>query len=385
MGYSFVMPKKVFTGYNALEKAKSDISQLGKRAFIVTGPTVVKLEIFSLVTDFLDNLDIEYKVFSEICGEPDDKMIKAGVEYFESNGSFDFMIAFGGGSPLDSMKAINAIVSNGGAISEYLGKIIEKCNYPMVAIPTTAGTGSEATKFTVITDTEKNIKMLLAGDCLVPDYAIVDPQFTITSTKSITVATGLDAFCHAAESYTSKKSQPLTDVLALSAVSRIFKYLPIVCKNGIDIEARNQMAIAALEAGICINNASVTLIHGMSRPIGALFHIPHGLSNAMLLPECFKFAVDGAYDKFAQLGRACGVADVTDDDIAAANKFIEGIEWLCKECDVPTLSEYGVNKSDFMTVVDKMAKDAVASGSPSNTIKECTVESVKSIYNKLWK
>lgn len=384
MGYSFVMPKKVFTGYNALEKAQADIAQLGKRAFIVTGPTVVNLEIFTLVTDFLDGLSIEYKVFSGICGEPTDKMIEAGVECFKNNGSFDFMIAFGGGSPLDSMKAINAIVSNGGKISDYLGKTIEKCNYPMVAIPTTAGTGSEATKFTVITDTEKNIKMLLAGDSLVPDYAIVDPQFTITSTESITVATGLDAFCHAAESFTSKKAQPLTDVLALSAVSRIFKSLPIVCKTGRDIDARNQMAIAALEAGICINNASVTLIHGMSRPIGALFHIPHGLSNAMLLPECFKFAVDGAYDKFAQLGRACGVADLTDDDVTASNKFIEGIEWLCKECGVPTLSEYGIKRTDFMAVVDKMAQDAVDSGSPANTIKECTVDNVKSIYNKLW-
>lgn len=384
MGYSFVMPKKVFTSYNALGKAQTDILQLGKRAFIVTGPTVVKLEMFKIVTDYLEGLGIEYKVFSEISGEPTDKMIEAGVECFKNNGSFDFMIAFGGGSPLDSMKAINAIVSNGGKISDYLGKIIEKSDYPMVAIPTTAGTGSEATKFTVITDTERNIKMLLAGDSLVPDYAIVDPQFTITSSKSITVATGLDAFCHAAESFTSRKAQPLTDILALSAVSRIFKYLPIVCKNGRDIEARNQMAMAALEAGICINNASVTLIHGMSRPIGALFHIPHGLSNAMLLPECFKFAVDGAYNRFAQLGRACGVANLADDDITASNKFIEGIEWLCKECEVPTLSEYGIEKSVFMAMVDKMAQDAINSGSPANTKKECTVDNLKSIYNKLW-
>ncbi|MGN0476785.1 MAG: iron-containing alcohol dehydrogenase [Ruminococcus sp.] len=384
MGYSFVMPKKVFTGNNALENAKSDIALLGKKAFIVAGPTVTKLGILNPVTDFLDEIGTQYTVFTGITGEPTDKMVGEGVSCFSENGPFDYFIGVGGGSPLDSMKAINAIASNGGNISDYMGKTIEYCKYPMVAVPTTAGTGSEATKFTIITDTEKDIKMLLSGDCLVPDYAIVDPCFTMTATKSITAATGLDAFCHAAESYTSRKAQPLTDTLALSAVKRIFKYLPLAYKDGNDVKAREQMAIASLEAGICINNASVTIIHGMSRPIGAMFHVPHGLSNAMLLPECFSFAFDGAYDKFGELGRACGVADISDDDKTAGEKFIEGVKWLCKECEVPTLWEYGIDKDDFMAVVDKMAEDAVVSGSPSNTIKECNIEDVKTIYNKLW-
>lgn len=384
MGYLFAMPKKVFTGSNALNMAADSIKKLGKKAFIVTGPVVSKLGIMKPVTDLLTNNGIEYVVFSGISGEPTDKMIELGLSYFKGNGDCDFFIGIGGGSPLDSMKAINVLASHNCKISDFMGKPIPECKYPMLAIPTTAGTGSEATKFTIITDTEKDIKMLLSGDSLVPDYAVVDPQFTMLTPKNVTVATALDAFCHAAESYTSKKAQPLTDSFALSAVSKIFKYLPIAYKNGNDVEARENLSIASLEAGICINNASVTLIHGMSRPIGALFHIPHGLSNAMLLPECFSFAVDGAYSRFADLGKACGIAEKNDSEKTAALKFVDGVKELCSICEVPTLEEYGISKSEFIKSIDKMSEDAFASGSPSNTIKKCTVNDIKTIYNKLW-
>jgi alcohol dehydrogenase class IV len=255
----------------------------------------------------------------------------------------------------------------------------------MVAIPTTAGTGSEATQFTIITDTRKDIKMLLKGKVLMPSLAVIDPQFTMTAPPKITAATGLDALCHAVEAYTSNKAQTLSDTFAVSAVKRIFKYLPVAYQDGKNEEARVQMSVAALEAGIAFNNSSVTLIHGMSRPIGALFHVAHGLSNAMLIKVCLGFALEGAYDRFADLGRAVGVAAVEDDDKTAAEKFLAGVIAIVEELNTPTLEECGIDRETFFGVIDKMAHDAMESGSPQNTRKAVTQEDVVQMYKDLWK
>ena len=226
--------------------------------------------------------------------------------------------------------------------------------------------------------------MLLKGAVLMPDVAIIDPRFTMTAPKKITAATGLDALTHAMEAYTSRKNQPLSDVFALSAVKRIFTWLPKAFVEGSDLKAREEMSLAALEAGIAFNNASVTLVHGMSRPIGALFHVPHGISNAMLLKECFQFALDGAYDRFAVMGREIGCAAESDSDEAAAKAFLNAVIGICKELEIPTLSQYGIDRERFFAVIDKMAGDAMASGSPSNTRKEMTKEDVMEIYRRLW-
>lgn len=383
MGHSFIMPKHIYTGENALADSKEAIATLGKHALIVTDSMMVQLGNVKLVTDLLDGLSVGYTIYDEINGEPIDTMIDKGLTIYKEN-TCDFFIAVGGGSPIDSMKAIAAMVTNPGRISDYLGKVITIPTPPMVAIPTTAGTGSEATQFTIITDTQKDIKMLLKGAVLMPELAIIDPQFTMTAPPKVTAATGLDALCHAAEAFTSKKAQPLTDDMAMAAIKKIFKYLPIAFHDGANVEARKQMSIAALQAGTAFNNASVTLIHGMSRPIGALFHVPHGISNAMLIKECFTFALDGAYDRFGALGKAIGAASETDSDETAARKFLDACIALCRECEVPTLAEYGIDKDAFFQVIDKMAGDAMDSGSPSNTIKAMTKEDVVEIYKKLW-
>ena len=255
---------------------------------------------------------------------------------------------------------------------------------PLVLIPTTAGTGSEATKFTIITDSKKNIKMLLKGEALLPNLAIIDSKFSMTAPKSVTAATGMDALTHAVEAYTSRKANPLTDTYALSAIKRIFTYLPLAYENGEDKKAREEMALAAFEAGVCINNSSVTLVHGMSRPIGALFHVAHGISNAMLIKECLSYVLDGSYERFSAIGRAIGAADNKKSDKEAAEAFLEKLTDLCNICEIPTLKEYGINKEDFDVVVDKMAQDAMDSGSPSNTIKEVSKNDLMEIYQKLW-
>lgn len=384
MAYEFTLPGKVVIGEGALASCETTIKSYGKRAFIVTGKMITKLGTLKLLTDYLHQWGIGYTVFNDITGEPTDEMIEAGVNLYKDNGC-DFCIGIGGGSPLDSAKAIAAMSVLGGKVSDYMGKEISGTFPPMVLIPTTAGTGSETTKFTIITDTKKNIKMLLKGNALLPQLAVIDPSLTYSSPKHITAATGMDALTHAVEAYTSRKSNTLTDLYALSAVKRIFEYLPIAYNDGNHAKAREEMAIAAFEAGVCINNASVTLVHGMSRPIGALFHVPHGISNAMLIGECLGYVVDGAYERFGTLGRIIGVADDTMTDEIASGKFLEALAELCSRCEIPSLEGYGISKADFEIHIEKMANDAMASGSTSNTIKVVDVEDLKQIYYKLYK
>lgn len=377
------MPGKIISGSGALEQAESYFKQLGKKALIVTDAVMIKLGNLDQVTKVLEKAEVAYSVYDGIGGEPTDVMIEKGLSVYKEEGC-DFLIALGGGSPLDSMKAIAALAVNGGNISDYMGKEIAGAIPPMVAIPTTAGTGSEATKFTIITDTEKDVKMLLKGDALMPNLAIIDPQFTITAPPAITAATGLDALTHAIEAYTSVKAQPLTDVFALSAVKRIFKSLPVAFHEGSNVEAREEMSLAALEAGVAFNNASVTLVHGMSRPIGALFHVPHGISNAMLLKECLTFALDGAYERFAELGDAIGATTPDKSVEEKAKAFLGEVENICNELEIPSLEKYGINRDEFFARMDKMADDALISGSPANTRKAVAKADILDIYTKLW-
>ncbi|MDD6790374.1 MAG: iron-containing alcohol dehydrogenase [Lachnospira sp.] len=383
MAREFIVPGQIVNGSGALALAKTRFPGFGKKALIVTDPVMVKLGNCAKVEQALKDEGVDYAVFPDITGEPTDTMIAQGLAKYREQ-KCDFLIGLGGGSPMDSMKAIGSLVEHGGDIDDYMGRVIDVKMPPLIAIPTTAGTGSEATQFTIINNTHKQVKMLLKGACLMSTLAIIDPQFTMTAPAGVTAHTGLDALCHCTEAYTSRKAQPLSDTFALSAVKRIFTYLPRAYENGRDEEARVQMSIAALEAGIAFNNSSVTLIHGMSRPIGALFHIAHGLSNAMLLKECFRFALPGAYDRFAVLGRTIGAAGAEDDDRTASEKFLEAVCSIVDRLNTPTLEQYGVNRGEFFAQIPKMASDALDSGSPQNTMRDITKEDIEQMYRRLW-
>ena len=383
MANKFTMPRTMFTGEGALEAAKDELCGLGNHAFIVTGQSMIRQGQMKVLTDLLESKNVTATIFSGIGGEPTDEMIEEGLAKYREAGC-DFIIGFGGGSPLDAAKAVAALVTNPGNIADYNGKIITTPVPPVVEIPSTSGTGSEVTQFTIISDTKKGIKMLLKGGVLMPEMAIVDPKFTYQMPKSVTAATGLDALTHAVEAYTSKKAFPMTDMYAMSAVKKIFEYLPRAYVDGNDLEARREMSEAALEAGISFNNSSVTIVHGMSRPIGALFHVPHGISNAMLLKTCLNFALEGTYERFAALARGIGAAGEETTDQEAAEAFLESIGKICDICEVPTLEGYGIDKAAFFARIDKMAQDAFDSGSPGNTRKNTSVEDMKILYKKLW-
>ena len=383
MAREFLVPGHIITGAGALDAAEKIFPTMGKKALVVTDPVMIKLGNCAKVEAALKQKHVPYAVYSDIVGEPNNIMIESGLWKYREEGC-DFLIAIGGGSCLDSMKAIGALAVNGGDIADFFGKTIDVEMPPMAAIPTTAGTGSEATQFTIITDMRKDVKMLLKGPKLIPSLAVIDPQFTMTAPPAVTANTGLDALCHCVEAYTSRKAQTLSDTFAVSAVKRIFANLPIAYHDGSNQEARIQMSVAALEAGIAFNNSSVTLIHGMSRPIGALFHVAHGLSNAMLMNVCLTFALPGAYDRFGDLGRAIGVADASDTDQAAAEKFLDALKKLVAEMEIPTPEAYGIDRETFMNAIPKMAHDAMESGSPQNTIRDITVEQVSDLYHQLW-
>jgi len=383
MAYEFSLPGRTIIGDNALEASEKLIKTFGKKAFVVSGKIVTKIGTVKILTDYLTKWGISFELFNDITGEPTDTMIESGVKAYRS-AECDFCIAIGGGSPLDSGKAIVAMTKLEGKVSDYMGKTIEGDFPPLVLIPTTAGTGSEATKFTVITDSKRSIKMLLKGEALLPDLAIVDYNYSISAPKSVTAATGMDALTHAIEAYTSRKANPLTDTYAIAAIKRIFTYLPRAYKNGEDKKAREEMALASFEAGVCINNSSVTIVHGMSRPIGALFHVAHGISNAMLIKAGLAYVMDGSYERFGAIGRAIKGADSLMSDKEAAEAFLDKLTSLCNICEIPSLKEYGISKEEFHEQIDNMAQAAMDSGSPSNTIKDVTKQDLINIYNRLY-
>ena len=384
MSFNFTCAPRTIFGEGALETAAPYIADFGKKALIVTGKIITKTGLAAKVQDVLSVRGISSVVFNDLPGEPDDKMIDAALSVFKSE-KCDFIIGLGGGTPLDTAKAVAAMAVLPGKLSDYTGKEMSGDFAPLVLIPTTAGTGSEATKFFVYTDTATDAKLLMKGDALLPKLAVIDYTYTISSPVSITVATGMDALTHAVEAYTSKKANPVTDIYCLDAIKRIFKYLPVAAKDGNDRTAREQMALAAYEAGVCINNSSVTLVHGMSRPIGALFHVPHGISNAMLITECLRFALDGegAEERFAKIALEIGEAEKSDSTSAASKKFLDALERLTKTLSVPSLREYGIDLEKFAAVEEKMASDALASGSPGFTRKAISKEDIIAIYDRL--
>ena len=383
MGNTFMVPAKIISGTNVIDELGEHIKGKGTKALIVTDQFMVKFGNAAKVENALKKVNVPYVIFDGANTEPTDKIVEAGLKVYKET-ACDFLVALGGGSPMDTAKAIAFMSVCKGKISDYMHTVIDMEVPYLVAIPTTAGTGSEATKNTIIADTENNVKMLLGGPSIIPALAVVDPTFTMTAPPKVTAATGVDALTHAIESYTSRKAQPLSDIFAISAVRKIHQNLPICYKDGKNVEARLQMSIAALEAGIAFNNASVTIVHGMSRPIGALFHIAHGVSNAVLLPACMEFAIEENTARFAEIGRLMGAADESTSDQDAAKAMVKEVARFCREVGIPTLAELGVKKEDFFAQLDKMADDALESGSPQNTMRIPTKEQIIEIYKKLF-
>lgn len=381
--YQFKVPDKIMMGDNIVASVENVFNLYGKHALIVTGPNVARSTMIASLERTLDNDRVKYTVITNIEGEPTVSMVQHGVEAYREN-DCDFIIGLGGGSPLDAAKAIGAMTVLEGSIAQYNGMRIDDVTLPpIICIPTTAGSGSEVTKYTIITDENTGAKMLLIGDSLLPKLAMIDYTFSNGCPKTVTAATGLDALTHAIEAFISVNAQPLSDALALSAIKRIMRYLPQAYRDGSNFNARREMAIAALQAGICINNTGLTLVHGMSRPMAAKFGVPHGMSNAMFLNVCLNDMEMAARHNLARIATYLRIQSV--DEIDASEKFVEEVGKLLEKLEVPTMREYGIDRDEYMAAIDDMSYEAIMSGSPSNAPREYTADEIREIYIKAYK
>ncbi|OFS89451.1 alcohol dehydrogenase [Oligella sp. HMSC05A10] len=385
MANTIILPRIMEVGKNACERLPAIMESLGvSKPLIVTDKMMVQLGYVKRIQTVLDAQQFTTEVFDDTIPEPTDTSIMGGVNILK-NGDFDCLIALGGGSPIDSAKAIGILGKFGGVIGDYkFPRIVNEENLPIIAIPTTAGTGSEATKFTIITDEANNEKLLCVGIAFMPIATIIDYSLTLSVPPRTTADTGIDAMCHAIEAYVSQKRNAFSDQQCLAALRLIGPNIKRAYHNGNDEQAREKMMLGSTLAGIAFSNSSVALVHGMSRPIGAFFHVPHGLSNAMLLPSVTEFSIPLAATRYAECALALGVAN-EDDGVAQANaKLIEFLKDLNQELQVPTLAEFGVEKTKFDCVVETMVEQAFASGSPNNNPRIPSKEEMLNLYHGLW-
>ena len=351
----------------------------GKRVFIVSDEMMASLGYLERVTELLEAEGLTTFSYLGANTEPTDVFVAEALALFHENNG-EVIVTLGGGSCIDTAKAVAVLATNPGYIGEFMkDRIAENKPVPLIAIPTTAGTGSEATNVTVINDTTHDTKMMIKQSAFLPQVALVDPSLTFSRPQKVTAATGLDALCHAMESYFSKKTQPITKTFSLSAIKKIVTYIETAYHDGQNFEARNNMSLAALEAGLAFSNASVTLIHGMSRPIGALFHVPHGISNAMLLPAILDFTRDDAIQSLDEIARFLH-PELNQSDEQLADLFIAEVKQLCQALEIPNLRQWGIDPETFERSLDKMASDALISGSPANNPRVPTHEEIMELY-----
>jgi alcohol dehydrogenase class IV len=379
------MPRLLYIGAGAVAEIAAVLDRLGvKTPLIVTDGFMVSSGTLPKVTDRLDRAGLAWQVFSETVPDPTDTVVEAGVQALKA-GPYDCLVALGGGSPIDTAKAISVLAANGGKMRDYkVPNEIPKPGLPVVAIPTTAGTGSEVTRFTVITDTERDEKMLIMGLACCPAAAIVDYELTFSMPWRLTADTGIDSLTHAIEAYVSKRASPFTDGVAKSAMALIAKHIRTACHEPQNARAREAMMLGATQAGMAFSNSSVCLVHGMSRPIGAFFHVPHGLSNAMLLPEITAFSAPAALERYADCAKAMGVAAEGEGNQSAVARLIDELRALNADLKVPSPRDYGIDARRYAELMPTMASQALASGSPGNNPRVPTQDEIIELYKRVY-
>lgn len=378
-------PRIIRIGGGVCREVADVLKQLGRyRPLIVTDTNLVALGHVARVSDVLDSAGIDWGIFDGVIEDPTDVCVTAGLKVM-AEGDYDCIIGLGGGSPLDTAKAISFMAVNGGHVRDYKAPFqIDRCGVPVIAIPTTGGTGSELTRWCVITDTQHTEKYNLSGLACVAAAALIDWEFTTTLPARITADTAIDSLTHAIEAYVSRKAFTYTDAFALSAMPLIAKHVRTACDDPGNAVAREALMLAASQAGMAFSNASVALVHGMSRPIGAHFHVAHGLSNAMLLPEITAFSVDHAPARYAECARVMGWAVSGDTEASSCQRLIHELNALNDDLKVPSPSALGFDKGEHAAKFSLMAEQALASGSPQNNPRIPTAQEIVSLYHAIW-
>ncbi len=386
MPVTFNIPASVVTGAGASRELAVHAKRLGAtRALIVTDEFMVGSGVVAPFVALLKDAGIAVEIFAEVQPDPSVGNVDAGLAALRA-AKADLVVSVGGGSPIDCAKAVAVLATNPGTVRDFMGyEKIPRPGVPHIAIPTTAGTGSEVTRASVITDTARDEKMLLMSVQIVPAVALVDYELTMSMPPGLTAAVGVDTLTHAIEAYVSRKANGVTDPIALSCVDLCARHLRKAVHEGSNRPAREAMSLAACQGGMAFGNASVALVHGMSRPIGALFHVPHGISNAMLLPAVTRFSLRGALERYARIARVFRAATDGHSAEAAANALVDALEGLNLELSIPRLRDHPrINETRFFASLEKMASDALASGSPGNNPVVPTADEIVALYREAW-
>lgn len=380
--YYFLPTRNVF-GEGAVEEAGGLLKGLGVcKTLIVTDKFLASSGMASDLREILNRAGVDAAIFDGAEPNPTDKNVADGVAVYKKE-SCDSIISLGGGSSHDCAKGIGLVVSNGGEIKDYEG--VDQSKNPMVplmAVNTTAGTASEITRFCIITDTSRKVKMAIVDWRVTPQISINDPNLMKGMPASLTAATGMDALTHAIEAYVSTAANPLTDSAALMAISMITKYLPKAVANGQYMKARDNMAYAQYLAGIAFNNASLGYVHAMAHQLGGYYNLPHGVCNAILLPYVEEFNLIGNLNRFKDIADAMGETIDGLSTVEAANKAIASIKQLSKHVEIPaSLRELGVKPEDFDIMAENAMKDVCALTNPRTATKEQVIEIFRKAYD----
>jgi len=378
------LPRILRVGAGASRTLAATLTELSLyRPLIVTDSFMVQAGYSTVLVEQLEEAGYGHGVFGGCVPDPTTDSLQEAMAVFHA-GDYDCIIGLGGGSSMDTAKAVAAMAVHEGEMRDYKVPHQIDRGLPIIAIPTTAGTGSEVTRVTIITDSQSREKMLCMGLGLMPLAALVDYEWTLTMPYRLTADTGIDSLCHALEAYVSRKANVFTDSIALTAMRGIFQNIRTACEQPDNRDARAAMMLAATQGGMAFANSSVTLIHGMSRPIGALYHVPHGLSNAMLLPEITAWSVHHAPQRYADCARYMGMAEQADSDELALDKLVAALRQLNVDLSVPSPAEYGIDESAWNDSLELMAEQALASGSPANNPRVPTAGEIISLYRAVY-
>ena len=358
--FSFEMPTRIEYGLGVVKNLGQEITRMGVlRVLVVTDKGVRKAGLDTLVVKLLRDSGVEYLVFDGVEPNPKDRNVEEGAALARELGA-EAIVALGGGSPIDCAKAICVLVTHGGRIKEYEGRgKVVKPVLPWIAIPTTAGTGSEVTFSSVITDTENRYKMTVKSPRMAAKVALVDPELTLTVPSPVTAATGVDALTHAIEAYTVTCSEPISDAVALQAIELISPHLRTAVRDGQNREARAGMMLGSLLAGIAFSHSDVGSVHCMAESLGGIYDLPHGVCNAVLLPYVMEYNKDYCRERYARVAQAMGIVALVD----GAREAVEAVKSLCADVGLPAFSTLGIKSSDLDLLADVSAKNG---STPSN-------------------
>ena len=377
----FVLNETSYHGAGAIKEIATEVKGRGfKQAFVCSDPDLIKFGVTKKVTDVLDNADIDYEIYSEIKPNPTIENVQTGVAAFKASGA-DCIIAIGGGSSMDTAKAIGIIIKNPDFADvrslEGVAPTTNKC-VPIIAVPTTAGTAAEVTINYVITDTEKNRKMVCVDPKDIPIVAVVDPDMMSSMPKGLTAATGMDALTHAIEGYITAGAWELSDMFHLKAIEIISNSLRGAVEN--TPEGREGMALGQYVAGMGFSNVGLGIVHSMAHPLGALYDTPHGVANAIILPTVMEYNAPATGEKYRNIAKAMGVDGVDGMTLDEARKAaVNAVKKLSKDVGIPENLKDIVKPEDVDFLAQSAYDDACRPGNP----RETSVEEIKELYLSL--